>query len=243
MVARYRLLINPLMILLTLIFLFVFGGLSAWQVNRMYEKQAIAERIEFANNEAAIQLAGAGNEFLLAHLFYRARGKGQFLVDRCFFVENVISNGKPGLYYYCPFQLAANNRLLLVNLGWMKRGGDRLALPAVEVPGQLVEIEGLIKMPRSKPVVTTTDGQPNMEVAELWAYFDFDYLQRQFESSFYPVELQLTSDIAGELQRDWTGYDPKIGMHIGYAIHWAAFALATLVLFLKFNLKKTGDDD
>jgi hypothetical protein len=40
-----------------------------------------------------------------------------------------------------------------------------------------------------------------------------------------------------------SGYDPKLGMHIGYAIHWAAFALVTLGLFIKFNVKKDASDD
>ena len=243
MSGRYRLVFNPFMLSMFVLFFSVFSVLSIWQVNRVFEKQALASLIEFANREAPVGLAGKSDDFLLEHLYFRATGAGTFLTDQCFFVENVIKKGKPGLFVYCPLRLKSNNRLLLVNMGWTGLTKERLTLPEFNVSPQPTRIEGVIKMPRSKPVVGTSSGRPNLELHNLWAYFDFDYLQAQFDEQFYPIELQMTSDIGTPMLREWSGFESKIGMHIGYAIHWAAFALVTLGLFLKFNLKKTDGND
>jgi len=217
----------------------VFSALSVWQVNRVYEKQHVQDLIAEANAGNPINiLLNQSDEDLLEHRHYKATARGRFLDEQCFFVENVIFKGRPGLYVYCPFQIENDRRVLLVNMGWMKKLYSRLQLPPYQVDSDLVSIEGVIADPRSKPVVTTGLEKPNVELDNLWAYFDFDSLSKQTGFDFYPVEFQLTTEIDTVLQRDWPQYQAKIGMHIGYAIHWAAFALVTLGLFLKFNIKK-----
>lgn len=236
---KYRLRFNPLMIFLTLVFFMVFSALSVWQVNRVYEKQHVQDLIAEANAGNPINiLLNQSDEDLLEHRHYKATARGRFLDEQCFFVENVIFKGRPGLYVYCPFQIENDRRVLLVNMGWMKKLYSRLQLPPYQVDSDLVSIEGVIADPRSKPVVTTGLEKPNVELDNLWAYFDFDSLSKQTGFDFYPIEFQLTTEIDTVLQRDWPQYQAKIGMHIGYAIHWAAFALVTLGLFLKFNIKK-----
>lgn len=243
MSSKFRLVFNPFMFTLFVIFFSLFTALSVWQVNRVFEKQSLASRIEFASSETPVQLVGLQDDFLLKHFYFRATGYGEFLTDRCFFVENVIKSGKPGLYVYCPLRLQSDTRLLLINMGWVGIGKERLSLPNFSVDQRATRFEGFIKAPRSKPVVGTSSGEPNLELENLWAYFDFEYLQSQFDERFYPVEIQLISEIGTPLVRDWSGFEAKIGMHIGYAIHWAAFALVTLGLFLKFNLKKDRTND
>jgi surfeit locus 1 family protein len=240
---RYRLRTTPLMFFLFVLFFGVFSALSAWQVIRVFEKQAIADRIEQASQQAGIEVADEDGDNLLTYEYYSARASGSFLADRCFYVENVIRQGKPGLYLYCPFELGRGERLLLVNLGWMARPRERFDLPAISVQTGPVNIQGVIRQPSSKPVVMTQDGKPNIELEHLWAYFDFDHLNQVLDHRLLPVELQLTTELQPDLQRQWSGYDPKLGMHIGYAIHWAAFALVTLGLFIKFNVKKDASDD
>ena len=241
--VSYRLQASPLMVLLFVLFFGVFSALSLWQVMRVYEKQAIAEQIDWASRQSDIDLATSIAEGLLDYEFYSARARGRFVVERCFYVENVIRAGKPGLYLYCPLEIAGRERLLLVNMGWIGRPRDRFDLPPIEVADGAMAIEGIIRQPRSKPVVVAEGSEPNIEMDHLWAYFDFDYLQATLTRPLLPVELQLTSDITPRMLREWSGYDPKIGMHIGYAIHWGAFALVTLGLFIRFNVKKKDVSD
>jgi surfeit locus 1 family protein len=225
---------------LFLLFFGVFTTLSVWQVQRVYEKQGIADRIELAQQQQRVEINADSGATLVEHEFYAASAYGHFLVERCFYVENVIREGRPGLYLYCPFELRDHARILLVNMGWMARPKQRFDLPAIEVDASAMRIDGIIKRPRSTPVVVNDNGVPNIELDHLWAYFDFEFLNRTLDGKVYPVEFQLTSDIRPRMEREWSAYDPKIGMHIGYAIHWAAFALVTLGLFLKFNVKKDG---
>ncbi len=240
---KYRLRFNPWMFLLSAVFFAVFIALAVWQVNRVFEKQQIQQEIASANLGAPLILQAAQDEQqLLTHLHYKARAKGHFLTEQCFYVENVIFKGSPGLYVYCPFRMEKDSRMLLVNMGWMKEPQLRLQLPAYEVDKNNLSIEGVLAKPRSKPVVTSGIEKPNIELENLWAYFDFDSLRQQTGYDFYPVEFQLSSDLDKVLQRDWPEFEAKIGMHIGYAIHWAVFALVTLGLFIKFNVEKTEQE-
>ncbi len=238
MFLGFRYVFNPLMLFLFLLFFWVFSALSLWQVYRVYDKQATVEQIEFANKEIPLSIKQLSNEYILDHLFYRALATGQFIAEKCFFVENVVMDGEPGMFVYCPFNLDEDERWLLVNMGWIKRSKNRLELPDYKVTGDPVKIEGFIKHPRSKPVVTAGGNKPNTELENLWVYFDFESLKQQSSLDFYPIELQLISNVNPALERQWPEFKAKIGMHIGYAIHWAAFALVTLGLFIKFNFKK-----
>ena len=231
------------MLLLFLIFFGAFSALSMWQVSRVYFKQATIEKIDFANRETPLIIEQLSDEFILEHLFYRASAAGQFKNENCFFVENVVMDGQPGMYVYCPFNLDNDERWLLVNMGWVKRSKNRLKLPDYQVTENSLVIQGVVKHPRSKPVVTSGVDKPNTELEKLWVYFDFESLKQQSGVDFYPIELQLTSNVKPPLQRQWPEFKAKIGMHIGYAIHWGAFALATLILFIKFNFRKVSKND
>jgi len=226
------------MLFLFLVFFGAFSTLSLWQLNRVFEKQATVEQIDFANNETPLSIDKVSDEYILSHLFYRASAQGEFNKENCFFVENVVMDEQPGLYVYCPFNLNNDDRWLLVNMGWIKSSKNRLDLPDYQIKPANITIEGVIKHPRSKPVVTSGLDKPNTEQEKLWVYFDFESLKQQTGLDFYPIELQLLSDVKPALKRQWPEFKAKIGMHIGYAIHWAAFALVTLGLFIKFNFKK-----
>ncbi len=237
-IKGFRLSLNPVAMLLTLVFFGVFCGLSIWQVNRVLEKQEKVGIIARANNADPVEISGLSDEQILTHLYYQAIAVGRFAGENCFFVENVVRSGEPGLYLYCPYQVSNDERWLLVNMGWLKRRSHRLDVPVYQIDSALKTIEGVIKRPRSRPVVIAGEGKPNSEQDTLWTYFDFDYLKLQSGLDFYPMELQLTSDVDELLEREWLGFEPKIGMHIGYAIHWGVFALVTLGLFVKFNIRK-----
>lgn len=243
MSAGFRYIYNPLMLFLFLIFFGVFSALSLWQVYRVFDKQETVKQIDFANKQAPLIINQSSEEFILNRLFYRASAEGEFSNNNCFFVENVVMDGQPGLYVYCPFKLDENERWLLVNMGWIKSSKSRLELPDFKISAGEITIEGLLKLPRSKPVVTAGLDKPNTELEKLWVYFDFESLKQQSGLDFYPVELQLTSDLTPALERQWPKFKAKTGMHIGYAIHWAAFALVTLGLFIKFNFKKITHDE
>jgi len=240
---NYRYQFSLLNIAIFIIFFSTFSAFSYWQVLRVHEKQDILNRMEAANNDVRLNIASIKESELLNYEFYKAQAKGTMLIDECFYVENIILSGQPGMYVYCPYKLVDTGKRLIVNLGWVKRGLKRNELPVINFESNVSEISGVIKKPRSKPVITPKEGKPNTELDKLWVYFDFDYLTRLSKDHYLPVELQLETHIAKELTQQWPEYDAKIGMHWGYVLHWGAFALASLILFIKFNFKKVKKDE
>lgn len=240
---NYRYQFSLLNVLIFIIFFTAFSVFSYWQVLRVDEKQDILNKMEEANNGSILNIDSIKENELLNFEFYKAQAQGQLLTDECFFLENIVLSGQHGMYVYCPYKLVDSNKRLLVNLGWIKRGLKRNEIPLISFGVSSSQINGVIKKPRSKPVVTSKEGKPNTELDNLWVYFDFDYLTELTTDHYLPIVLQLETQVAKELTQQWPEYDAKIGMHWGYVLHWGAFALASLILFIKFNFKKVRKDD
>lgn len=228
----------------SLAFFLVFSALSVWQASRISQKQAVLDRIVLANQNGDLRLSEIDADDIAGYFYYRVGVSGKFDTDSCFFVENVVRGGKPGYYVYCIFQPAGNQRDLLVNLGWLRQGSDRTEFPVYSLQSGVSRIQGIIQKPRSKPVITPEDGIPNREHESLWSYFDFDKVKELSQRALYPAELQLLTTLDDQLDREWPQFEAKIGMHIGYAIHWAAFALATAILYFRYlsNLSRKRDE-
>ncbi len=243
MISRVRLKIDA-WFFISLAFFLLFSALSVWQIGRIGEKQAVVDSIAVANQQQEIKLRQLPVSDLERYYFYQVSVKGEFDRKSCFFVENVVRYGKQGYYVYCLFLPEDQERELLVNMGWLRQQGDRRFVPMYDFDWEGRQmIEGIIQKPRSTPVITPADGIPNPEHKALWSYFDFDKVKADRLRELYPIELQLISDADQQLNRDWPTFEAKIGMHIGYAIHWAAFALVTAFLYLRYLLKKPDNQD
>lgn len=235
---RFRLQLD-IWLLVSLLFFGVFSSLSIWQISRIGEKQVVVDNIEKANLERSLQFQQLSTDNIERYFYHRTDVSGVLDRESCFYVENVVRSGKPGYYVYCIFKPVHDKRYLLVNMGWLKQQGDRTVLPDYDLQQDITRVEGIIQRPRSKPVVTPADGIPNREHDRLWNYFDFEKFIEIYGHDFYPVELQLLSEVDTQLSRQWPQFKAKIGMHIGYAIHWAAFALVTAFLYIRYLLKQT----
>ena len=214
----------------------VFSSLGVWQLNRADEKRQIHAAIEERVQQPP--LLYSGQDLDLDDVRYRrVTLRGRYLGDAQLLMDNRTHNGKVGYEVITPLAIADHeNWVVLVNRGWVPAGRDRRVLPEVAVPEGLVSIEGRADKPRSRPVIAAE--KPETELAGRWTWLDLDYFGEVSGLSPAPFVVLLAPDTQGGLVRDWPDYEAKVGMHIGYAIQWFAFAVIALGTFIGIAIRR-----
>ncbi|MFN3630805.1 MAG: SURF1 family protein [Casimicrobiaceae bacterium] len=213
--------------------------LGNWQGDRAAYKLAQQAQITEAQQMSALSPYQAAEARLEAR--YRSvRGRGRFLSEPIWFVDNRIHEGRAG---YAVLQLfepepiieatpGGASRLILVDRGWVPVGADRAVLPKIETPTGVVTIAGRLNLPPSRNPGTrdNTDGQR-------LNYISTEELSRQAGVPLGPLLVELTEGEA------WLGTTPpapmaRINHHYAYQVQWYSMAVLALVLFFVFSFRK-----
>ena len=218
----------------TVLALLLFAGLASlgqWQWHRAQEKEALA--ISFAAQEGEVAVFDAATEY---PLFARISVSGEYRPVEQFLVDNIVQDGLAGYYVITPLSLPGEDRLLLVNRGWVEHRADR-ELPDVGIEQAAVDITGRIAtLPRPG---MRLDG-PAVELGS-WprvAVFPTTAdLAAALRQDVFPYVLLLDSPADDGLSREWSPGGMTAEKHIGYAVQWWALALAFAVIFVMINRK------
>lgn len=210
-----------------------------WQLDRANEKQQLQDAIDTRQNDAPLHLPNALIDIseLSQAQHFLGSVTGTPIADGQFLLENVVHNGKPGFYVYTPV-LMHDGQVVVVNRGWVAANAHREDIPQISVAEKETAFSGRFAAPRSKPVMVGGLPPANANSDSVWFYVDLDLVAQKLDrqvASF--VLLQTNTDDSG-LLRDWPVYDTKVGMHIGYAIQWFAFAAIDTVFFLLFSIRR-----
>lgn len=214
----------------------VFTSLAVWQYGRAIYKENVFRQATEHSTLPAIDL----NQTQLKEpdqQFRPAKATGTWEIENTLLLDNIVHRGKAGYHVITPLRLH-NGQHILVNRGWIAVGNDRTLLPTISTPSETVQLTGTLDLPRSKPVFLFGNMAANAEGNQRWLYLDITTLEQQLGYALPPYLLLQTSGTADGLRRDWTSPENKAGMHIGYSIQWAAFALIALASYLYLNIHK-----
>lgn len=140
-------------------------------------------------------------------------------------LDNQIVDGKVGYDVIIAAKLATNDRLLLVNLGWIAGTNSREKLPNVTIPDQL-SLSGVLHTDVTGMLLL---GQ-NIESSASWPMriqqVNFAVLAEQTAQTFYPALLYQ------QQQADFIYHYQAVVMppekHQAYALQWLLLAIAVL---------------
>jgi len=220
-------------------------ALGIWQWNRGMEKYHLRDVREENAKKAPIRLDGyRGSEKDL--LGREVIVRGRFDLEKQLLLHNQKYREEPGFLIFAPFRLEHEDRVILVNRGWLSTGMRLSTIPDLPGPGGLIELRGRIEHP---PSVGLKLGEPDagkMGWPRAVIYIDMDWLTRQMGYHFMPNVLWLESGETYGLVRDWAQFDKGREQmppekHMGYAFQWFSLALALCVIYIVVNLKKTED--
>lgn len=219
----------------------VLSALSVWQVERAWYKLRLAQEVQDKQSRAPADL-NRMSDLARVTRYQPVSVTGRFEKKDYVLIDNSIHQGRAGYQVVAPLRLEGGNRHVLVYLGWAPQGRTRADLPPIELPEGRVTVHGRLDAPASRPLLVSGD-RPNPEFEKVWMYMDTGIFAKNTGYDVMPLVVYESPGDPGNYVRDWPKFDAKVGMHVGYAIQWAVFALVALGLYIWSGLKKETKQD
>nr|WP_279343600.1 SURF1 family protein [Variovorax terrae] len=210
----------------------VTASLGRWQLSRAAQKEALQAAIEAKQRLPALDQAALLAAPDAAQLVHRQVVlRGIWLPNDTVYLDNRQMHGTPGFYVLTPLRLQGQDRVVLVQRGWVQRNFvDRTRLPPVEMPAGPVEIHGRIAPPPSKLYefkgADTGAIRQNLDLAEFRAETKLPLLG---------VSVLQTGAPGEGLQRDWPEVGSDTAKHYGYTFQWWGLSGLIAILYVWFQ--------
>ncbi|MCB1844754.1 MAG: SURF1 family protein [Halioglobus sp.] len=229
----------------TLVMAPLMVGLGFWQLARADEKAALAA--DFAAKQVRPPVSGLALDGLssadLAYLPVTL--EGQLDAARYFLLDNRLRGGVFGNEVVEVLSAAHDDRLFLVNRGWVPADPARLSLPEVERVEGVVRLNGYLYVAPDKPYLL---GEQQLEsgwpkrVQALEVDVIADALGVSADE-LYPYPLRLDADSTGALLTDWQVLNQSPAKHTGYAVQWFTMATVLALFWLARSFRQRDATD
>lgn len=232
--------------LIALVLLPVLLVLGNWQLQRAEEKRSAQAALEQRSHEPPVALRDLPAQ---PPLYRRVAVRGRFDNARTLLLDNRIHNGRFGYEVIAPFAVDNDDRVLLIDRGWVPGDPARLQRPSIApLEGEVAVVGSVYRDTGRFGVATALDEKGWPRVIQ---NLHIDALQTVLGQPLHPFVLRLEADAPGAFIVDWRIYNAGFGpeRHVAYAVTWFAMAatLAVAWLLLSSNawqlIKGKKDDD
>ena len=214
---------------LVLLFLPIVISLGFWQLDRAEQKRQLQALFDQRQINGAVDILLLDQD---ADLRYQpVRLLGQFRNQKTLYLDNRIYQGRFGYEIITPFELA-DNRLVLVNRGWLAGDPGRRSLPEVEAIAGRHELLAEVYVPHKAGFnyqQSVSAGWPKVMQSVNPAALAEEL------GVVFPYTVRLSGGSAGSYQANWPIVNIQPGKHTGYAFQWFSMAVALLVIALLSN--------
>lgn len=220
----------------------LFVRLGFWQLHRAEEKEALLRRYATSASAPLQDFARvAANP--PADAYPKVRVRGRYLADRLYLLDNPHHDARGGEEVYAPFRLHGDDRLLLVDLGFLPGNGGETSPAPPPLPTTEVTLQGLYVPP---PGVAFEMGGDALAQQAQWPkktiYLDMSQVAADLGYALYPRLLALDPDpdpaavYVRKRTLDFSAMPPS--RHRAYSFQWFTFAVAAVVILLVVHRKK-----
>jgi surfeit locus 1 family protein len=213
----------------------LFCGLGIWQLERAEQKRQLASASEARRKLPSTSLTREVVESDEWE-FRKIIADGRFIADKTVLIENRKYLSQSGFHVITPLRLEQSGRVVLINRGWIPR--ERLAKASpLPTPSGLVRVNGETRR-LQPPALELEFIDRSDEGLPRWPYLTLEHFARWSGLETLPfVVLQSADDDSGFV-RAWPQPQFSDTLHIGYAIQWFAFALISLLIWLRLSYPK-----
>ena len=212
-------------------------SLGLWQMGRAAEKTALQNAKHQQSDQVVLdgRSLGTGEEEASQRqgLIHRRMAlKGHWLPEHTVFLDNRQMNAKPGFFALTPLKLDGSGAVVLVQRGWAQRSfNDRAALPVLQTPGGLVEVQGhLAPWPSRLYDFGAIETGPIRQNLDLTAYRQATGLP------VLEVTLLQSGPASEGLLREWPVVASGVEKHHGYAFQWFGLSGLIALLYVWFQI-------
>jgi surfeit locus 1 family protein len=212
-----------------------FAGLAVWQISRGLEKRATHAAFR---NEAGFAAWQDGME---VRPYQRLTATGRYDNERQFLLENIIVNSRYGYYVLTPLLADEDEPVLLVNRGWIEKGGGLFDVNVLNVPTTRITVRGRAgSLPRAGykmgAAIDATSTWPKAAV-----YPSREEVAAALGVEVQPFVLLMDHEEQHGFLRNWVPAEFGPGKHFAYAFQWFAMG-AVLSGLLVWNYRKKRFD-
>ena len=222
--------------LLALLGCALFARLGVWQLDRMYQKEAMLASAHALLARRDAQPLAVAADASHARDYAWTAADGRFLATPAVLLDNQERDGRPGVRAYRVFA-APGAAPVLVELGWLPVPGDR-RMPSVPVP-DVRHVAGLLAPPPSSGLAKGI-AQPQPDGTLLFVALDVTLLRQALRlPTLAPRVLKLDPALPPAYPRDLDILPNTLppSRHLGYAVQWFGLALTVLVTALVLTLR------
>jgi surfeit locus 1 family protein len=214
----------------------LFVGLGIWQLERAEQKRNQGSALEIRRKQPPLSLNEPYPEVEQLR-FRQVVARGRYLNDKSVLIENRKHLGKTGFHLITPVDLHESDKILLVNRGWIAQDQLDQALARADVQGT-VSLQGEVRIPQPPAIQLKQQSVSTADALPRWPYLTLEHYGEWSGLDILPLMVLLSAQDDHGFMRQWP--HPRVSdlMHIGYAIQWFAFAIITLLVWLRLSLHK-----
>ena len=214
-----------------LLLLLLVLSLGVWQIDRGYNKKELENTFLERQSQPVKEIKY--NAFLESDLYRNVVLEGKYL-EKIFFLDNKIHNGKPGLKVFSPFE-TTNNNLVLVSRGWIELE-DRSKLPTINTTKNVLKLQGVLR-PESQDFVLENEEMNNKNNPILLQTVNLSELSNFLGKPLSPYILELSELSESAFVKTWQPINLSSFRHFGYAVQWFGLAVVLIVGYVFFLRK------
>lgn len=222
--------------LVGIVLIALFVRLGFWQLDRAQQTVDMQRAFEEPARFALV----SGD--LRPTTFQAIEVRGRYLSDREVVIEKAIQDGALGYFVITPLEYSSYEPLLLVNRGWIRKGGSRDGLPDIapdDLAGSVRGKAGNLPRVGIRPGEAFADHSVWPRIG-VWP--TLDEVAAELGRDVLPYVLLLDPDQDDGYSRRWKPAHSGPSMHYGYAFQWFSMAIALLAI-MAWNLRKRGRRD
>jgi surfeit locus 1 family protein len=237
---RFRPRLLPTLAALVLIPLFVAFG--QWQWNKASAKEGLQTLFDARGAEPAVQLPSAPADPQMLR-YRQVLVRGSYEPEYQILIDNRVHHELAGYHVLTPLRLEGSEMRVLVNRGWVPALADHSRWPQVATPVGVLEVAGMAIVPGTRYLTLAPDdaeepAPPGKCMAESGSG---SATRREVPFPLQPVVIELSPESpAGGFAREWPRPDERIERHLGYAFQWWGFAIATVIIWLVVNFRRSS---
>jgi cytochrome oxidase assembly protein ShyY1 len=223
------------MFLFTAAFFPFLIALGLWQLEREHEK-LVAEKVyetRSANEPTDVSSIDWTNPDLN---WIAIRATGFFDNTRQLLLDNRTLNSVVGYEVISPFY--TDDRVLLVNRGWIAQGPSRQSLPELGLTEEQITITGHIYVPDGELMILGAEEAVTDRWPKVIQSVDIQVLSSVMDEAFQPHIVRLDENSTAVLQTNWTAINMRPEVHRAYAVQWFVMASVLMFLYLFLSIRK-----
>lgn len=220
-------------LMLTLLGVAAFTALGTWQLDRAAQKERLLAAFSAAAQATPVDFDSVRDNTDLQH-YPHVRIAGNFLADRGYLLDEQVRDGHPGVHAIGVFAGDSEDRLLLVDRGWIAWAhapGTTPELPPL--PAGEIALSGIYApFPGGGLRVGGNALAAQTAWPKLTLYLDQAPLAADLGKSLLPHMLLLDPAPDSGFVREWKPIVMPPERHRAYAFQWFALAVLVLVIFI-----------